>query len=172
MLSELGWVAVDTEFVAADFHRECDGFGLPAVWQRHLAHELVEPHVRVVEDFGIGVDRRARHAAAVELGEPLGFGAFGEHRLQDCFERFLVLRAQRVGFETRIGFELRHADRFAHVVPKLVVACGDHEWRIARLIALVRCGARMGGTQSPRRLAGAEVFARLQRGDAEQPGEH
>ena len=122
----------------------------------------------VGEDFGEVVDRRAGHALGVEFGEPLGGRAGREDRLQNLGERVLVLRAQPLRLETRIVGQVGQADDRAGVAPEFVVAGRDRERLVGALETRIGRIARMGRAEAARRLAGAEIFARLQRRDAEE----
>ena len=161
MGAELGRRAVDLVLPSGDGDGKADGPGLDAIGQRERPYQAHLRHMRIGQDFRVGIDRRAGHAAAIHLGEPFADGTGGESGLEQAGQRDLIARPLELAVEARIRNQLRQADRLGDFAPERVVAGRDDEVIVLRAIGLVGRVARMGRADARGSFTGAEILARL-----------
>ena len=161
MGAELGRRAVDLVLPSGDGDGKADGPGLDAIGQRERPYQAHLRHMRIGQDFRVGIDRRAGHAAAIHLGEPFADGTGGESGLEQAGQRDLIARPLELAVEARIRNQLRQADRLGDFAPERVVAGRDDEIIVLRAIGLVGRVARMGRADARGSFTGAEILARL-----------
>jgi hypothetical protein len=117
--------------------------------------------VRIRQNFRVGIDWRAGHAAAIHLSEPFAGGTGGELRFEQAGQRHLIARALELAVEARIRDQLRQADRLGDLAPERVVAGRNDEIIVLRAIGLVGGIARMCRADPRAGFTSAEILTRL-----------
>ncbi len=164
--------AIDFEAKIGDSDRISDRLSRHPVGKLDWLHQTHRLHMRIGKDLRVAHDRRAGHAAPVELRKPLRRGSRLEPSLQDVGQLRLMLCPGRDAFESRVVGQFGSSDRMANFAPELIIARRDDEIRIGRMERLIWRIARMGGAETLPRQSGAEIFAGLERSDAEERPEH